>query len=66
MMPLIDNKNLAEIMGSSPNESWTRVGQVISVISVFSILGIGIVGLEMGETSKYAPYITLISGFKTK
>lgn len=59
----LDPKNLAAIMGNSPNESWTRVGQVISVISVFSILGIGIGGLEMGETSKYAPYITLMSGF---
>jgi len=56
-------KKITAIMGSAPNESWTRVGQVISVVSVFSILGIGIGGVEMGEHSKYAPYVTLISGF---
>lgn len=60
---LTDPKNLAMLMGNAPNEAWTRVGQVIAMVSVFSLLGIGFVGVEMGETSKYAPYVTMLAGF---
>ena len=55
-------KSVSALMGNAPNESWTRTGQVISVVSVFSILGIGIAGVEIGEHSKYAPYVTLMTG----
>ena len=55
-------KSVNALMGNAPNESWTRTGQVISVVSVFSILGIGIAGVEIGEHSKYAPYVTLMTG----
>ena len=60
---LSDPKSIAAFAGNSPNEVWTRTGQFISGVSVLSLLGIGIGGMEMGETTQYAPYVTLFAGF---
>jgi len=56
-------KGIAALAGSGPSDVWLRTGQFISGVSVLSLLGIGITGMEMGETAQYTPYVTLFFGF---
>ena len=55
-------KAVGAALGTAPNEIFSRTGQILSIFSAVALLGINVTGVESGEHTIAAPYVTLFTG----
>jgi len=55
-------KAVGAALGTAPSEIFSRTGQLLAIPSGLVLMGLNVSGVEVGEHTIAAPYVTLFTG----